>query len=109
MALSFLTSLDEQEFKAFLKEALKEVLSEVLTTVKEETADVLDIEQAAKYLHLQITTIYEKTSKKLIPHFKKGNRLYFKRAELDQWLSEGKVKTREELRGEVQTERMNND
>lgn len=103
MALSFLTNLDEQEFKEFLKEAIKEVIGEVLPRLNEEAAEILDIQQAAKFLHLKINTIYEKTSRKLLPHFKKGNKLYFKRTELEAWLTDGKVKTSEDLAGEAAT------
>lgn len=103
MPLSFLTNLDEQEFKEFLREAIKEVLSEVLPTVKEDTADILDAQQAAKFLRLKLNTIYEKTSRKLIPHFKQGNKLLFKRSELLEWLTRGKIKTRDELAGNAET------
>lgn len=107
MALSFLTNLDEQEFKEFLRDAIKEVLTEVLPTLKEEAAEILDVEQAAKFLRLKINTIYEKTSRKLIPHFKKGNKLYFHRSELQAWLTGGKVKTRDEIESEAATYTLN--
>lgn len=103
MATSFLTSLNEAEFKAFLKEAIKEVLGETLHALKDEIPEILDIQQAAKFLHLKINTIYEKTSRKLLPHFKKGNKLYFKRTELEAWLTHGKVKTTDDLACEAAT------
>lgn len=107
MATSFLTSLTEEEFKTFLKQALLEVLKEHSVQSERRLPDVLDIKQAAAFLKLQITTLYEKTSQKIIPHFKKGNRLYFQRDELQDWLAQGKVKTAEELRGEAATYALN--
>ena len=79
MSISFLTNLTEQEFKQFLKEAIKEVLSEENFAPKTNTPDILDVKQAAAFLKMQVATLYEKTSYKLVPHFKLGKRLYFYR------------------------------
>ncbi|MBI3134212.1 MAG: helix-turn-helix domain-containing protein [Bacteroidetes bacterium] len=103
MTVSFLTNLDEKEFKEFLKQALREVLNEGITKPAESLPEILDIKQAAKYLRLKLTTLYEKTSRKLIPHFKKGNRLYFQLADLQSWIREGKVKTAEQISGDAAT------
>lgn len=97
MSASFLTSLTEQEFKEFLKSAIKEILSEDLKNLKSDLPDILNIKEAAAFLKLKITTLYEKTSLKVIPHFKKGNKLYFKRKELEEWIKTGKVKTKPEI------------
>jgi excisionase family DNA binding protein len=101
MALSFLTNLNEEEFKIFLKQALSEIIGEGLTQAKNIIPDILDVKQAADFLRLKITTLYEKTSEKTIPHFKKGNKLYFKRDDLQAWVQEGKVKTTVELQSEA--------
>ncbi|MFN3343104.1 MAG: helix-turn-helix domain-containing protein [Flavobacteriales bacterium] len=103
MSFAFLTSLTEEEFKKFLKNALQEIITENLSIVKNQVPDVLNIREAANFLKLKITTLYEKTSRKLIPHFKKGNKLYFNRQELQQWITGGKVKTQEELSHEAIT------
>ena len=97
MALSFLTNLNEEEFKIFLKQALTEIMGSGITNLKQDLPDILDIKQAANLLHLQVTTLYEKTSQKLIPHFKKGNKLYFNRQDLEAWVKEGKVNTLDEF------------
>lgn len=104
MPTSFLTSLNEQEFKQFLKESLNEILNESAPAKKPlVSGEPMNIEEAAKYLDLEVATLYFKTSKRLIPHFKKGKRLYFHQVELDQWIAEGKVKTQTELEGEAAT------
>lgn len=103
MALSFLTNLDEKEFKQFLKDALKEILSENLSALKPQLPEILNVQQAADFLKLKINTLYEKTSQKSIPHFKKGNKLYFHRTELEEWIKQGKVKTYDEVEGEALT------
>lgn len=103
MSASFLTSLSEKEFKEFLKSAIKEILSEDLKSLKSDLPDILNIGEAASFLKLKITTLYEKTSQKLIPHFKKGNKLYFNRKELEEWIKTGKVKTKPEIEGQAAT------
>jgi len=103
MALSFLTNLDEKEFKEFLREALREIVSENMNLIKHPAPEIMDMKQASEFLRLRITTIYEKTSEKRIPHFKKGNKLYFHRSELEAWVKEGKVKTYDEIRSEAAT------
>ena len=41
------------------------------------------------------------TSSMGIPHFKKGKRLYFKKSELVNWVSTGKIKTMKDIELEV--------
>lgn len=107
MSASFLTNLTEQEFKEFLKSAIKEIIGEDLKKLKSDLPDILNIREAAAFLKLKITTLYEKTSQKIIPHFKKGNKLYFNRIELEEWIKKGKVKTRTETEGEAATYLLN--
>ena len=107
MGASFLTNLTEQEFKEFLKSAIKEIIGEDLKKLKSELPDILNIREAAAFLKLKITTLYEKTSQKVIPHFKKGNKLYFNKNELEQWIKTGKVKTKTETEGQAATYLLN--
>jgi excisionase family DNA binding protein len=44
-------------------------------------------------LNLARATVYEKTSLKLLPHYKKGKKIMFKRSELLEWIESGKVDT----------------
>ena len=63
--------------------------------------DIMNVEQASEFLNLAIATIYDKTSKNLIPHKKKGNKLYFIRKELENWILDGNIKTSEEIDAEA--------
>jgi len=60
-------------------------------------AEVFNLIQAAEYVSLSKSAIYKKTSERNIPHFKKGKKLYFKRSELDVWLTENKISTNAEI------------
>lgn len=46
-------------------------------------------------------TIYKNTSKKLIPHFVRDGKLYFKRDEIYAWMTQNKVKTMKESLDEM--------
>lgn len=65
--------------------------------------EVFNLSQAAEYVSLSKSAIYKKTSERNIPHFKKGKKLYFKRIELDVWLTENKISTN----AEIETQAMN--
>lgn len=102
MNTAIITSFSEQDFKDFLKAAIREVLIEEFKQLQPAPTNApLGIKEVAALLGQEISTIYEKTSKKLIPHFKKGNKLYFDRAELWEWIKRGKVKTQAQIGGEA--------
>ena len=54
---------------------------------------VLNIEEAALFTGLSVGHIYRLTSGKKIPHFKKQRKLYFKKAELEEWMLDTKILT----------------
>jgi len=88
------------EFKSLLKEALKEILSEDRIETTNE-ATLINIQEAAALLNLAVATIYEKTSEKLIPHYKHGKKIMFKKSELLAWVESRRVKTIHEIRKEA--------
>ena len=55
------------------------------------------IELAVALTGLKKKTIYNLVYKRMIPHSKRGKRLYFDEEELTQWIKKGKRKTLEEL------------
>lgn len=59
--------------------------------------EVLNLNQAAEYVSLSKSAIYKKTSERTIPHFKRGKKLYFKRSELDDWLTDTRIFTKAEI------------
>ena len=63
--------------------------------------EVLNLNQAAEYISLSKSAIYKKTSERNIPHFKQGKKLYFKRSELDEWLTGQRIKTSAEIEKEA--------
>lgn len=56
--------------------------------------EVLTFDEACEYIGISESLLYKLTSAKEIPHFKpRGKMLYFKRAEIDEWLLQNKVST----------------
>jgi excisionase family DNA binding protein len=56
--------------------------------VKDQTHDVLTIEQAADYLQISQSTLYKEAQKGKIPCKKIGKRWRFHRAALAKWMGE---------------------
>jgi len=61
----------------------------------------LDVSKAAQYLDIAKPTLYALTSKRLIPHKKRGKKLYFLKADLDAWLQQHHQKTVKEIEEEM--------
>lgn len=60
--------------------------------------NVLTFNEACVYLELSQSHLYKLTSAGKIPHYKpNGKKLYFNRAELDQWLLRNRNTTQEEI------------
>ena len=61
--------------------------------------DVLTAREAADYMGVTLQYLYRLTSARLIPHSKPtGKVLYFRRVELEDWLTANRVPTLEETR-----------
>lgn len=58
------------------------------TTTNEEYLKVTDVVKITGYSR---GSIYRFTRLKLIPHYKIGNNVRFKRSEIEQWIERGKV------------------
>ena len=75
----------------------EEALADSPTPKVRQDDEVMNVEQAAAYLGMAVQTLYEKTSKRLVPHSKPYGRLLFSRRELDLWIRDGKVHTQADI------------
>ena len=94
----------EEELEALLKKVLNDVLTPLLIkgdngVIKSES-EIMNLKQASEFMGLAPQTLYGYTSKRTIPHYKKGKKIYFKREELMEWLTQNKRKTTNELLAE---------
>jgi excisionase family DNA binding protein len=51
---------------------------------------LIDVDEAAALLKLKRSTLYAHTSRRVIPHYKRGGKLYFLRSELIEWAIQGR-------------------
>jgi excisionase family DNA binding protein len=64
---------------------------------------ILDIEEAAMYTGYSVRGIYTLTSHKEIPHYKRNGKLYFKKLELEAWMTEHRIATNREINSAAAT------
>ena len=89
-------SFSKHEFKELIKECLSEALKEQEPiSLEGDSNKLLSIKEASEFLNLARQTIYGFTSQNLIPHTKKGKKLYFNKTELLEWLKSGKNNSHE--------------
>ena len=86
-----------------LKEQIEELKILIIKEkqVVKEVENPLRIKEVAKYLTKSTATIYGYVQQKKIPHYKRGNKLWFFKTEILDWIKTGKVKTTKEIEIEV--------
>lgn len=93
----------ENPFEIIL-EKLEHIQNAISRIEKKSAADeqkFLNIDQVSEFIGLSKFTIYGLTHKRIIPHYKNGKRLCFKKSEIADWMASGKVVTNEEMRMNV--------
>jgi excisionase family DNA binding protein len=61
----------------------------------------MSVNEASEFLDIAVPTVYAKVHRNELPHMKRGGKLYFSRAELMDYLKEGKRKTSSEIKAEA--------
>lgn len=113
-----ITFNDVPEAIGAIQSLLKELVAKVnilATNAKRDEPTWFNVEELIKYLpnHPAKQTIYSWTSSRKIPFNKKGDRLLFNKADIDQWLKENSYyKSESDLEQEallfVESKRKNN-
>lgn len=78
----------------------KEV-AKAIDSQKQSRREIIDIKEAADLTRLTVQGIYRKTHNREIPFYKRNNKLYFRRSELEQWLTSCRVSTTAEIDSEA--------
>lgn len=92
------TQLSIPEIRQIFRQELQTFFqSQSLAQPPIEQEQLLTIQQAAEFLSLSVPTIYGLVSKSQLPVNKKGNRLYFTKQELTEWVKAGRKKTAAEI------------
>lgn len=82
---------------------INERLARIETTSLIAAKSVLTIEEAALLTGYKVKGIYDMTSRKTIPHYKRNGKLYFKKEELEAWMTENRVLTQDEINSKAET------
>lgn len=75
-----------EKLKPAMKQAMHEAVEELSENVKPRPPGPLTVQEAADYLSIPKSTLYQFTSKKQIPFHKRGKKLYFYQDDLDKWV-----------------------
>ncbi len=102
-------SIEKEELEEIICRAVETAFKrEGIVREEHEPEDVNELvmksPEVCKYLKMKISTLYQLTHKRKIPFIKKGKTMYFKKDEIDKWLSEGKqeMKSEQNLAREIQ-------
>jgi excisionase family DNA binding protein len=85
------------ELEKLIQNTIRKVINENRDKPPEGLNEILTIDDASHFLNLAKQTLYGFTSKNLIPFFKRGKKLYFRREDLKIWVMDGKQLTKEEI------------
>ncbi|MHB9055778.1 MAG: helix-turn-helix domain-containing protein [Paludibacteraceae bacterium] len=64
--------------------------------------EIMTVDQLSVYLTIAKATIYGKCSAREIPYFKVGKRVYFKKSVINEWLSQGRIHTMDEIKQQAE-------
>ncbi len=94
-----ITQISAPEFETLLENTVRKVLNanKLNSNLDSDSEDIGDIEFAHKITGKSISTLYRLSSTGGLPCSKRGNKLYFSRKKLLQWISEGEKPTVEDL------------
>lgn len=87
------------EIREYMEERFDRLQTATLLAAK----NVIAVEEAAMLTGYTVKGIYTLTSEKRIPHYKKNGKLYFKKDELEAWMTENRVMTQREINSKAQT------
>lgn len=99
-----LTQLSVPEIRQILRQELETffVSKQEAASKKEDTDQLLTIQQAGGLLSLSVPTLYGYVQRNEIPFCKRGKRLYFSKQDLTNWVKESRRKTLSETAEEAQ-------
>ncbi len=70
-----------------------------LSVYKKEN-EIMNTDELAKYIKHTKATIYGYISRREIPYYKGAKRIYFKKEEIDNWLTNNRIPTNKEIQEE---------
>ncbi|RXQ89486.1 DNA-binding protein [Ancylomarina salipaludis] len=93
-----LTPFTEEKLRNVIKEELGNILGSYLSQpVRESGKQVLNFEEVRERYGFSKSHLYNLTSKRLIPHSRRGKYLTFSVDQVENWLLENQIPTQEQI------------
>lgn len=92
-----ITNMNKQELVDIIENTVLKVIRSSPQRESNTTEKPIGVSRAAEILMLSVPSIYRKVNNLEIPHFKKGNRLYFYESKLLSYVEGGKQFTHDEI------------
>ncbi|MCR9252809.1 MAG: helix-turn-helix domain-containing protein [bacterium] len=87
--------------KATYRLTEKDLLKRIYLLLKNKNKTYMNAEEASKYLGIEISYLYKLTHKSQITYYKTGKKNYFKKRDLDKYISRNKIPSIHEIKREV--------
>ena len=100
-SLPKLVLVTSNELEQLIRKVLSENRQASPQAHQQAAHEYLNITQAADYLQLPQSTLYQFCSLRRIPYAKRGKRNFFLRSDLDKWHDENRKKTKKEIEAEA--------
>lgn len=94
-----ITNVSRQELQNLINEAVTKSMHQYFRELKSPISEYLDT--PAAFLGISVKTLQNYCYTKQIPHIKRGGKLYFRKVDLEQWLSKGYRKTNDDVMDRV--------
>jgi excisionase family DNA binding protein len=103
MTETILVAFSKHEFKELLKGTIQELLLEQATPQGRQHAahEYLSMTEAAQYLQIPQSTLYQFCAMRRLPYVKRGKRNYFLRSDLDAFMGADRRKSVKEIEAEA--------
>ncbi len=101
------TQISIQEIRNILREEVRTAMKDFANSSTSQNPEYLSIEDVSKMLNLAIPSIYGLVHRKQIPYIKRGKKLIFEKTKIEEWLKNGRRKTKEEIDLEVEEHLIN--
>jgi excisionase family DNA binding protein len=91
------TQLSVQEVRNMLREEVKKALNESPQLQGNQLPEYLTIQELSEMINLAVPSIYGMVHRKQIPYVKRGKKLIFEKSQIEEWLKNGRHKTKQEI------------
>ncbi len=98
-----ITNVSRQDLQNLIDEAVTKSMQRYFREMKSPINEYFDAPDTAAFLGISVKTLQSYCYNRQIPNIKRGGKLYFRKSDLEQWLSKGYRKTNDDVMERVNT------